>query len=184
MKFYKRMDGSLCMSKNNISGLTEISEEEYTVLLLDTKGKIASVLEAYERTRPLTAEEVTALLIKQQINSLTVDDNTAMRMVEFYPGWDAGVAYAEGYKIQRSGKLWRCLQAHTSQDGWEPESAPSLWAKVLIPDETVVPEWEQPDSTNPYNAGDKVTHNGKTWVSDVDNNVWEPGVYGWSEVST
>ena len=104
-------------------------------------------------------------------------------MVEFYPEWVAGVAYSAGYKVQHGGKLWRCLQAHTSQDGWEPDSAPSLWAKVLIPDETVVPEWEQPDSTNPYSAGDKVTHNGKTWVSDVDNNVWEPGVYGWTEQS-
>ena len=142
-----------------------------------------AAFEAYERTRQLTAEEVTALLIKQQINTLEVDDNTALRMVDFYPEWASGVAYTTGYKVQRSGKLWRCLQDHTSQDGWEPESAPSLWAKVLIPDETVVPEWEQPDSTNPYSAGDKVMHNGKTWVSDVDNNVWEPGVYGWSEVS-
>ena len=140
--------------------------------------------EAAERTRPMTEFEVTSLLIAQQINSLTVDDNTALRMLEFYPEWAAGQAYTEGYKVQYSGKLWRCLQAHTSQDGWEPESAPSLWAKVLIPDETVIPEWEQPDSTNPYSAGDKVTHNGKTWVSDIDNNVWEPGVYGWTEVST
>ena len=86
--------------------------------------------------------------------------------------------------MQYGGKLWRCLQAHTSQDGWEPESATSLWSKVLIPDETVIPEWEQPDSTNPYSAGDKVNHNGKTWVSDIDNNVWEPGVYGWTEANT
>lgn len=142
-----------------------------------------SSYEAYERTRPLTAEEVTALLIRQQINTLDVDDRTALRMVEFYPEWAAGVAYTAEYKVQRSGKLWRCLQDHTSQDGWEPESAPSLWAKVLIPDETVIPEWEQPDSTNPYMTGDKVAHNGKTWVSAVDNNVWEPGVYGWIEQS-
>ena len=141
-------------------------------------------MEAAERSRPLTAEEVTALLIRQQINTLSVDDNITLRMVEFYPEWAAGQAYTAGYKVQRGGKLWRCIQAHTSQTGWEPDIAPSLWAKVLIPDETVIPEWEQPDSTNPYNAGDKVTHNGKTWVSDVDNNVWEPGVYGWSEVST
>ena len=55
---------------------------------------------------------------------------------------------------------------------------------MLIPDETIIPEWEQPDSTNPYSAGDKVMHNGKTWVSDIDNNVWEPGVYGWTELDT
>jgi hypothetical protein len=54
---------------------------------------------------------------------------------------------------------------------------------VLIPDPDVIPEWEQPDSTNPYMKGDKVAHNSKTWVSDVDNNVWEPGVYGWTEMA-
>ena len=139
--------------------------------------------EAAERTRPLTESEVSRLLIAQKINTLEVDDNTALRMVEFYPAWSAGQAYVEGYKVQRGGKLWRCLQAHTSQIGWEPNIAPSLWAKVLIPDETVIPEWEQPDSTNPYSVGDKVAHNGKTWVSDIENNVWEPGVYGWSEAT-
>ena len=154
-----------------------------------TEGEIAAIeaeaekFEAAERTRPLTAEEVTAMLIRQQINGLTVDDNTALRMREFYPEWAAGVDYDTGYKVQYGGALYKVLQAHTGQTGWEPENAPSLWAKVLIPDETIVPEWEQPDSTNPYSAGDKVNHNGKTWVSDVDNNVWEPGVYGWSEVS-
>ena len=155
-----------------------------------TEAEVAAAVEAIEQTRateetrPLTLEEVSRMLIESQINGLTVDDNTALRMLEFYPEWAAGVDYTAGYKVQRGGKLWRCLQNHASQDGWEPESAPSLWAKVLIPDETVVPEWEQPDSTNPYSAGDKVTHNGKTWVSDINNNVWEPGVYGWSEVST
>ena len=86
--------------------------------------------EAYERTRPLTAEEVTALLIKQQINTLSVDDKTALRMVEFYPEWSAGQAYTAGYKVQYGSALWRCLQAHTSQAGWEPENAPALWTEI------------------------------------------------------
>ena len=166
------------MSNVVIKTLSNMSAEE-----IDAMRAEAQKAEKIERTRPLTAEEVTALIIKQQINTLEVDDNTALRMTEFYPEWAAGVAYTAEYKVQRSGKLWRCLQAHTSQDGWEPDSAQSLWSKVLIPDETVVPEWEQPDSTNPYSAGDKVAHNGKTWVSDIDNNVWEPGVYGWTEAS-
>lgn len=137
--------------------------------------------EAAECTRPLTESEVSRLLIAQQINSLTVDDNTALRMTEFYPEWATGTDYAAGFKVQHNGTLYKCLTAHTSQADWTPESAPSLWAKVLIPDETVIPAWEQPDSTNPYSKGDTVTHNGKTWVSDIDNNVWEPGVYGWTE---
>ena len=143
----------------------------------------AQKAEKIERTRPLTESEVTRLLIAQQINTLEVDDNTALRMLEFYQEWAADTAYPAGHKVQRGGKLWRCLQVHTSQGGWEPENAPSLWAKVLIPNPDVIPEWEQPDSTNPYMAGDKVAHNGKTWVSAVDNNVWEPGVYGWTEAN-
>lgn len=150
---------------------------------VEIKAEEISAMESAERSRPLTMEEVSRLLIAQQINTLAVDDNTAMRMTEFYPAWASGQAYTAGYKVQHGGKLWRCLQAHTAQNGWDPENAQSLWAKVLIPDETVVPEWEQPGSTNPYSAGNKVTHNGKTWVSDVDNNVWEPGVYGWSEAT-
>lgn len=139
--------------------------------------------EMADRTRPMTADEVTRMLIVKQINTITVDDNTALRMVDFYPEWSAGQTYTAGFKVQYGGVLYRCLQDHTSQDDWTPDAAPSLFAKVLIPDANVIPEWEQPDSTNPYMAGDKVTHNGKTWVSDVDNNVWEPGVYGWSEVN-
>lgn len=139
--------------------------------------------EAAERTRPLTAGEVTALLIKQQINTLTVDDNTALRMVEFYPEWTTDTDYATGFKVQYGGTLYKCLRAHTAQADWTPDASPSLWAKVLIPDPDVIPEWEQPDSTNPYMTGDKVTHNSKTWVSDIDNNVWAPGVYGWTETN-
>lgn len=166
------------MYKNVNGKLIEMTEAE----IAEEKQKI-QLAKAEEKSRPLTADEVTALLIRQQINTLSVDDNTALRMLAFYPEWATDTAYPAGYKVKYVGKLWRCLQAHTSQTGWEPENAPSLWAKVLIPDETVIPEWEQPDSTNPYMAGDKVTHNGKTWVSDIDNNVWEPGVYGWTQQS-
>ena len=139
-----------------------------------------TMIDECERTRPLTESEVSRMLIAQQINTLDVDDNTALRMVEFYPAWATDTDYAAGFKVQHGGKLWRCLQAHTSQADWSPDAAPSLWAKVLIPDPDTIPEWEQPDSTNPYMKGDKVTHNGVTWVSDIDNNVWTPGEYGWT----
>lgn len=86
---------------------------------------------AEERTRPLNAEEVTALLIRQQINTLNVDDNTALRMTEYYPDWASDTDYATGYKVQHGGKLWRCVQAHTSQSGWEPSTATaSLWEQI------------------------------------------------------
>lgn len=83
-----------------------------------------------EASRPLSAQDVLAMLIPQQINGLTVDDNTALRMLEFYPAWSVGTAYTVGYKVKRNGKLWRVLQAHTSQTGWEPETAASLWEQI------------------------------------------------------
>ena len=86
--------------------------------------------EAYERTRPLTESEVARLLIAKELNSLTVDDNTALRMAEFYPEWASDTDYAVGFKVQHHSRLFRCLQAHTSQDGWEPENAPALWEEI------------------------------------------------------
>lgn len=110
------------------------------------------------------------------------DDSVVLETPQLLPEWKAGIAYKTGKKIQYGGIVWKVLQDHTSQEGWEPGAAPSLFAEVLIPDPDVIPEWKQPDSTNPYMSGDKVTHNGSTWVSTVDNNVWEPGVYGWDPV--
>lgn len=97
---------------------------------IDAMRAEAQKAEKIERTRPLTAEEVTALLIKQQINTLSVDDSMALRMLDFYPEWAAGVTYTVGYKVKRYGKLWRVVQAHTSQTGWEPENAASLWEQI------------------------------------------------------
>ena len=114
----------------------------------------------------------------------SLDDATALEAVTLFPVWSAADAYGAGDRVRYDGVLYRCLTAHTAQETWTPTDAPSLWAKVLIPDETVTPAWEQPDSTNTYSIGDKVTHNGKTWVSIVDLNSYEPGVYGWEEVVT
>ena len=114
--------------------------------------------------------------------AVSLSDEDALEAVQLYPSWKNNHEYKEvGERVRYDGVLYKVLQAHTSQSEWVPPQAPSLFAKVLIPDPDVIPEWEQPDSTNPYMKDDKVTHNGKTWISDVDNNVWEPGIYGWSE---
>lgn len=110
-------------------------------------------------------------------------DTDALEIKTIYPKWDATATYEVDSKVLYNNSLYRCLSSHTAQETWTPTDTPSLWTKVLIPEPGVIPEWEQPESTNPYMAGDKVTHNGKTWVSTVDNNVWEPGVYGWDEVT-
>ena len=114
----------------------------------------------------------------------SLSDEVALEVSNFYPNWDGnGVNYTANFRLRYEGVLYKVLQDHTSQPDWTPVTAPSLFAKVLIEDPNVISEWEQPDSTNPYMTGDKVSHNGKTWVSTRDNNVWEPGVYGWSEVT-
>ncbi|MCI8829849.1 MAG: hypothetical protein HFG43_02530 [Lachnospiraceae bacterium] len=74
--------------------------------------------------------------------------------------------------------MHKVLQSHPSQEAWTPDNSPSLFAKVLIPDEGNIPNWEQPESTNGYAAGDKVQHKGETWESLIDGNVWEPGEIG------
>ena len=130
------------------------------------------------------ARELRKILEKAMTEAQSLTDAEAITATCLHPKWNGdGVQYTAGQRVQDDGILYTVLQAHTSQPDWKPAAAPSLFAKVLIPDPTVIPEWEQPESTNPYSKGDKVAHNGKTWVSDIDGNVWEPGVYGWTEVA-
>ena len=108
-------------------------------------------------------------------------DDEALKAAALYPAWSAQDTYDAGERVRFDGTLYKCLQPHAAQADWTPTAAPSLWAKVLVSDTGEPLPWEQPESTNPYMKGDKVTHGGKTWVSAIDNNVWEPGVYGWEE---
>ena len=108
-------------------------------------------------------------------------DEQALKAAALYPAWSAQDTYDAGERVRFGGALYKCLQGHTAQADWTPTAAPSLWAKVLTSSTGEPLPWEQPGSTNPYMKGDKVTHGGKTWVSTMDNNVWEPGVYGWEE---
>ena len=133
----------------------ELTDEEISAMEADSAR-----FEAQERTRPLTSEEVTAMLIRQQINTLDVDDNTALRMTEFYPEWTSGNAYTAAYKVRYGGKLWRCVQAHTAQSGWEPSTATaSLWEQIC----------ESHDGTLadpiPY-SGNMALENGKYYTQD------------------
>ena len=117
--------------------------------------------------------------------AISLDDIDALEAVQLFPEWNpAQVNYEKDTRVRFEGVLYRCLQAHQSQEGWTPIAAPSLWAKVLIPDPDVIPEWEQPDSTNPYQIGDKVTFEGKTYECVIANNIWSPASYpaGWREI--
>ena len=112
--------------------------------------------------------------------AISLSDEDALEAVELYPAWKPGTAYEVDERIRHEGILYRCVQAHTSQTGWEPPVVPALWIMVSL-DEW--PEWIQPTGAqDAYRIGDKASHNGKHWVNDVDYNVYEPGVYGWTEV--
>lgn len=118
--------------------------------------------------------------------ALSLSDEDALEAVDLFPNWNKDHGeYLKDDKVKFEGILYRCLQAHHSQEMWYPTAAPSLWAKVLIPDENVIPEWEQPDSTNPYMRGNRVMFEGKVYESLIDNNIWSPAAYpgGWAEVN-
>lgn len=157
MNYYK--DGNRYIATIGTLNLEPIAQDQYETAMQETSKRqnVQGIL--YEKVRPLTADEVTALLIKQQINTITVDDNTALRMLEFYPEWSAGQAYTAGYKVQHGGKLWRCLQAHTSQTGWEPENAVSLWEQI---NETHAGTEDDPI---PY-SGNMALESGKYYIQD------------------
>lgn len=126
-------------------------------------------------------KNMNAMLTQAKINSVANTDEQALEVQSLYPEWDAleeGVTLKVGERVNYNGLLYNVLQEHQKQATWNPVDAPSLFAQVLIVDPSVIPEWVQPDSTNPYMKGDKVTHNGNTWESLVDNNVWEPGAIG------
>ena len=115
-------------------------------------------------------------LLEKQTEAMT--DEQILDYPDYVEKWKTGISYTAGKRLEYGGTIYKVLQDHTSQSDWTPDSVASLYAKVLIPDPDVIPEWEQPDSTNGYSIGDKVAHNGQTWESLVDNNVWEPGATG------
>lgn len=123
--------------------------------------------------------------LRQTIESLatSMDDETARDNAELFPRWVSGHHYAVGDRVCMDGTLYKVLQEHSSQADLTPETAPSLFARVLAgQDGTEIGVWEQPDSTNPYMNGDKAhfpTINDPIYISKIDNNVWAPDVYGW-----
>ena len=117
-------------------------------------------------------------LIEQAAVSL--NDEDALTGIELFPAWKSGHAYATDERIRYGEKLYKCVQAHTSQEDWTPDVTPALWVLVSL-DEW--PEWVQPTGAHDaYQTGDKVSHNGQHWQSTMDANIWEPGVYGWEVV--
>ena len=115
--------------------------------------------------------------------AIVLTDKQAVKSPRLYPTWAEGLSVKAGDRLYYTGtdRLYKCVQAHTSQADWTPDATPALWVVVSIDE---YPEWVQPTGAHDaYAAGAKVTHDGKHWVSDVDNNTWAPGTYGWTEVT-
>lgn len=130
----------------------------------------------------ITRTKVNTLRRLIEKSAVSLEDEDALKGVELFPSWAEGVAYSIGDRVRYDGILYKCLITHTAQSDWIPKDSISLWARVLIPDPEDIPDWVQPESTNPYMMGDKVRHLGKVWISTIDYNVYEPSVYGWDEV--
>lgn len=144
-------------------------------------GAMVCEVDAGEMVR--SSREAVSVAFVTLAEAGNIDAVTASEHTELFAPWACPVAYKTGNIRERNGKLYKCLQDHTSQADWTPDATPSLWVGISDPTEEW-PEWSQPvGSTDAYAKGAQVSHNGKHWTSDAENNVWEPGVYGWTEVS-
>ena len=120
---------------------------------------------------------------KIELAAISLSDEDALEAVELFPRWNETAAYTTGDRVRYGELLYKCLLDHQAQASWSPDVSPSLWVRVDNPAEEW-PEWRQPvGSTDAYMTGDKVSHNEKHWICTVDNNTWEPGIYGWDEVA-
>ena len=125
-----------------------------------------------------------ARLLRKMIEKTSVNltDSEAYDVAELFPMWKVDTEYAVGDRVQYEGKLYKCIQNHTSQADWTPDTAVSLWVEVADP-AIEFPPWKQPQGAHDaYMTGDKVSHNEKHWICTMDYCTYEPGVYGWDEV--
>ena len=153
----------------DLDNFEEVKDYETDIRLIAKMEEVEQKEQSLTKVAKIVANQVT-------------DDIVALEIQEFYDEWQVGISYVVGQYVRYKEVLYKVLTAHTSQEGWAPDSASSLFAKVLIDPNGEILEWEQPDSTNPHIKGDKVTFGGVTYVSIVDNNVWQPGIYGWEIV--
>lgn len=142
--------------------------------------------ELAEREAQKAAPLVASIAFVTLAEAGQIDATTATENAQHFAEWAPRVDYSPGM-IRRDPEdkaLYRVNegQGHTSQEGWNPSRTPALWTKIGDPAEEW-PEWAAPTGAHDAYAKDsKTSHNGKKWVSEIDGNVWEPGVYGWVEV--
>ena len=137
--------------------------------------------------RELTPEEqvekkvgiIAQISTRDKVKADELSDEDLIILAEMYPDWEVGVNYKLGDVISYHNELYEILQDHTSQADWQPDSTASLYLNKMP--SGVIPEWSQPAGAHDaYSMDDIVLHNDQTWISDIDANTYEPGVYGWS----
>lgn len=153
-------------------------------MAMDAEGRAAQLVELSRVANVATYAEG----VDNPLDLVTplLTDEQAEQVPNAYLEWASDVSYKVGDRRRYDGKLYRCVQAHTSQSGWEPPSVPALWVRTAPDGE--IPDWVQPTGAHDaYAMGDRVKHVGKVWQSLVDANVWEPGAIGtetlWREVA-
>lgn len=129
----------------------------------------------------MTREKALALRALIEKAAVSLPDEDAVDAVELFSAWQTDKAYAADERIRYEDKLYRCVQAHTSQADWTPDATPALWTEVAKPGE--IPVWKQPTGAqDAYRKGDRVhypTANDPVYESTIDANVYAPDVYGW-----
>lgn len=127
-------------------------------------------------------------LMTKQVQMLDLSDSEAMEYSDLYPEWEENTKYTINsiikFGVDSNGntQLYRVIQEHISQNDWKPDITPTLYKAIGFTDDNI-DIWTQPlGAHDAYNKNDVVFHNNKKWVSAIDNNVWEPGVYGWNVV--
>lgn len=129
----------------------------------------------------MTRAEAIAYRAKIETAASAMTDDNALEAVELFPAWTVSKAYAAGDRVRYNSTLYKCIQAHTAQADWMPDATPALWVAVSLDE---YPEWVQPTGAHDaYNTGDKVSYNGKHYISIIDANTYAPDVYGWEVVA-
>lgn len=144
----------------------------------ETKRDYIPDVEEEVQNIKITSNNITAPF---KLMAQSFPEEIALTAKSFYSEWSDypdGYQFTKGKYVLVGDVLYKVITDHKKQSDWAPSVAPSLFAKVLTDPEGGINEWEQPESTNPYMLGDKVKHNGHIWQSNIDNNVWEPGVVG------
>lgn len=128
----------------------------------------------------MTREEALAYRHTIEQAAALQSDEAALSNIDLYPNWKEKLSLKVGERYRYNGVLYKCIQAHTTQEDWTPDLASALFTRVSLDE---YPEWVQPTGAqDAYNTGDKVTYEGEHWISDIDANTWAPGVYGWTKL--